>query len=186
MSIACHAITDQRATTTAMHHRAKGISRNTMRSRWRAVCALTIGVSVTIAVRALPAQRTPSVSDTAVAAAMHNYTRVLKLVNADSSAALFTADAEMLQAGMAPIRGREAIRAFLKPFDGRAIVDSASSTIDTIESHGTTAYLWGSYHQRTRIPPGAFADYDGRVVIEWRRDADHAWRIARILMQPAG
>lgn len=120
-----------------------------------------------------------------VTAALQNYIRVLRLVNSDSSAALYIADGEMLQAGQPAIHGREAIHRFLRPFDGKAIVDSASATIDNVAVYDTTAYVWASYYQRTRMPPGAFADYRGRFVSEWHLTPDHTWRIARILMQPA-
>lgn len=115
---------------------------------------------------------------------MQHYLRSIQLVNSDSVAATYTADAEMLQAGSAPIRGREAIRAFLKPFDGRAIVDTVRGTTDALEVYDSTAYLWGGYHQVTRLD-GPAATYNGRFVIRWRLEPDGAWRIARILMQPA-
>ena len=120
----------------------------------------------------------------AVEAAMQHYVRLTRLVNSDSVAAMYTPDGEMLQARAAPIRGRDAIRAFLKPFDGHAIVDTATSTTEQVEVFDSTAYLWGSYHQVTRLdgPPAA---YNGRFVTRWRLEPDGNWRIARILMQPA-
>lgn len=115
---------------------------------------------------------------------MQHWIAMTKLVNADSAASVYTADAIMLQAGAEPITGREAIRAFLKPFDGRAVVDSISGHATQVDRYGDEAYLWGEYFQRTRIPPGEAMPYHGRFVIKWRRERDGVWRIARILMQP--
>ena len=119
-----------------------------------------------------------------VEAAMRHYVRLTQLVNSDSVAAMYTNDGEMLQARSAPIRGREAIRAFLKPFDGHTVVDTVTSTTDALDVYDSTAYLWGGYHQVTRLD-GPPATYNGRMVIRWRLEPDGAWRIARILMQPA-
>lgn len=121
-----------------------------------------------------------------VVGAMQHWIHVTQLVNADSAAAIYTPDAEMLQASMPPIHGRDAIHAFLKPFDGRAVVDSISGTAGRVDVFDSTAYLWGEYYQKTRIPPGAPQAYRGRFVTEWRLGGDGTWRIARILMQPAG
>jgi ketosteroid isomerase-like protein len=120
-----------------------------------------------------------------VEAAMQHYIRTIRQVNSDSAAAMFTAGADLYEGGMQSLHGREAIRTFLKPFDGKAVVDTATSTTLAIEVHGTTAYLWGEYYQHTRIPPGRFAPYHGRFVSEWHREGDGQWRIARMMMQPA-
>jgi uncharacterized protein (TIGR02246 family) len=121
----------------------------------------------------------------AVVAAMDHYAALVRAVNSDSVAAMFTQDAQLLEPGMAPLRGREAIRAFLAPFDGKVTVDTVENRTDLVEVYGDTAYLWGRYRQVARTgdqPPGEF---DGRYVARWRLEADGRWRLARLLMQPA-
>ena len=121
----------------------------------------------------------------AVLQAMAHYTRLIQLVNSDSVAAVYTADAELLEPGMAPLRGREAIRSFLAPFDGQAVVDTVESGTDQLEVYGPVAYQWGTYHQVARLRGQAPAAFYGRYVAQWRLEGDGAWRLARLLMQPA-
>ena len=119
----------------------------------------------------------------AVAASWDHYVAMLKLVNSDSVAAMFTDSAEMYQPQMAPIRGRDAIRAFLAPFDGHAHVDSVSSATIAINVYGDVAYQWGTYHQVAHVDAGKPGAFNGRFVAEWGRSGSGSWRIRRILMQ---
>ena len=121
----------------------------------------------------------------AVAAAWDHYVAALKLVNSDSVAAMFTDSAEMYQSGAAPIRGREAVRAFMVPFDGHAHVDSVTSMIIAINVYGDVAYQWGTYHQVARLDNGQPGTFNGRFVAEWARVGTGGWKIRRLLMQPA-
>jgi ketosteroid isomerase-like protein len=116
---------------------------------------------------------------------MDHYLAMLKLVNSDSVAAMFTDSAEMYQAAAPPIRGRDAIRAFLKPFDGHAHVDSVSATTIALNVYGDAAYQWANYRQVARVGGGAAESFDGRFVVEWARGAGGNWKIRRLLMQPA-
>ncbi len=121
----------------------------------------------------------------AVAAAMEHYTALIRTVASDSIAAMYTEDGELLEAGMAPLRGPKEIREFLAQFDGKVVVDSASTVSDDVEIFGTTAYQWGSFSQVARVqdqPPGKFS---GRYVARWRRTPEGQWKLTRLLMQPA-
>ena len=121
----------------------------------------------------------------AVAASWDHYLAMLKLVNSDSVASVFTDSAEMYQSGTAPIHGRDAVRAFMAPFDGHAHVDSVTSTSIAINVYGDVAYQWGTYHQVAHLDAGAPGTFNGRFVVEWSRGASGSWRIRRLLMQPA-
>jgi len=121
----------------------------------------------------------------AVVAAMEHYTALIRAVASDSIAAMYTEDGELLEAGMAPLRGPKEIREFLAQFDGKVVVDSASTVSDDVEVFGTTAYQWGSFSQVARVqdqPPGKFS---GRYVARWRRTPEGQWKLTRLLMQPA-
>lgn len=120
----------------------------------------------------------------AVQAAQDHYIALIKRVNSDSLASLYTTDGELLEPGMAALNGREAIRAFLAPFDGKTVVDTVYSRTEALEVHGTVGYLWGSYHQVARMPPQPAGTYDGRFVAKWQLEPDGHWRLARLLMQP--
>jgi len=120
-----------------------------------------------------------------VVAAMEHYTALIKVVASDSIAAMYAADGELLEAGMAPLRGPKEIRAFLAQFDGKVVVDSASTVSDDVEVFGDTAYQSGSFSQVAKVqdqPPGKFS---GRYVARWRRTPEGPWKLTRLLMQPA-
>ena len=116
---------------------------------------------------------------------MDHYTTMLKHVASDSVAAMFTVDGEMLQANMAPIHGRAAIRAFLAPFDGHATVDSVSTSTTSLAVYGSAAYQWGTFHQVARMDGGAPGTFNGRYAAQWAKELDGQWRVVRLLMQPA-
>jgi uncharacterized protein (TIGR02246 family) len=125
----------------------------------------------------------PAKARAEIAAAERHYGEAVRQP-VDSLVNCFTQDGQMLQPGMAALRGRDAIRAFLEPLKGMAMVESASLNPEAVEVHGNTAYDWGTYAQRAIIGDKPAQDFLGRYVIEWRREADGLWRIARILVQP--
>lgn len=119
-----------------------------------------------------------------VEAAMRGYTNALRTATPDSLTDWFTRDGVLLEPGMNALNGRAAILAFLTPLAGTATVQSAESTPEWFELHGTTAYLWGTYRQRVVVGTQPAAEYTGRYVGEWRRESDGQWRIARMMVQP--
>ncbi len=118
-----------------------------------------------------------------VLARLDAYTAAARAVDADASAAFFTAGGTLFEPGIPPIVSRDSIRAFVQSFPG-VVVDSAVATADTVELFGTTALVWGTYFEKLRFagqPPSA--QY-GRFVMEWRRENDGAWRIDRYYRVP--
>jgi uncharacterized protein (TIGR02246 family) len=126
----------------------------------------------------------PAAARREVEAAMQMYTALLKTGPVDAQVALYTADGELLEPGMAPLHGRDAIKAFLTPLFGAVDVESATTTSDAVEVYGDAAYQWGTYSQRVAEHGKPAADYNGRYVASWRREADGKWRVARFLVQP--
>lgn len=119
----------------------------------------------------------------AVLSRLDDYTAAARAVDAEASAAFFTAGGTLFEPGIPPIVTRDSIRAFVQSFPG-VVVDSAVATADTIELFGATALVWGTYFERLRFagqPPSA--QY-GRFVMEWRRERDGAWRIDRYYRIP--
>jgi uncharacterized protein (TIGR02246 family) len=120
----------------------------------------------------------------AIEGAMQHYTELLRTGPPEALAATFTAEGELLEPGMAAVHGRDAIRSFLAPLFSAVTVESASTESETVEVFGTAAYQWGTYRQRVAEHGKPAADYHGRYVAAWRREADGHWRLARMLVQP--
>jgi len=116
---------------------------------------------------------------------MEHYTALIRAVASDSIAVMYTEDGQLLEAGMAPLRGPTEIREFLAQFDGKVVVDSASTVSDDVEVFGTTAYQWGSFSQVARVQDQPPAKFGGRYVARWCRTPEGRWKLTRLLMQPA-
>lgn len=115
--------------------------------------------------------------------AMQRYMVAARAVNADEIAAFYTPTAILFEPGINPIEGRETIRAFIASFPG-VKVDSATTTPDTIEVFGGTAFFWGSYFERLSFPGQPVSEQHGKFVIEWVRQADGQWFIQRNFRVP--
>jgi uncharacterized protein (TIGR02246 family) len=122
-------------------------------------------------------------SRAAVEAAMRGYAAALKSGPPEAVAAWFTADGELLLPGMAPVHGREAIRAFLAPM-AAIEVESVEVGTDAVEVHGNSADLWGTYHQLAGEKGKPKEMHAGRFAALWHQDAGGAWHLARLMMQP--
>lgn len=119
-----------------------------------------------------------------VEAALAEYSRNLKALDSAKLASSYEADGELLDPGMAPHKGPAAIKAFLDSFQG-VVIESASMTPESTEVWGAAAVVFGTYAQRVRVGDTPAADYRGRFVAEWARQADGRWLIRRLLTQPS-
>jgi len=157
---------------------------------WRITAAvafvLGFGAPWSAAAQAPPAAPAASAENpgTAVEAAMRGYAAALKSGPPEAVAAWFTADGELLLPGMAPVRGREAIRAFLAPMASAVEVESVEVGTDAVEVHGESADLWGTYRQLAGEKGKPKEMHTGRFAALWHRDAAGAWHLARLMMQP--
>jgi uncharacterized protein (TIGR02246 family) len=108
------------------------------------------------------------------------YDAALLAMNADAIAALYLPEGEMWDQGRLSRKGPEAIRAFLKSFDGQVKVESQQTTIDRIGWQGARAIVDTTYRQGARIlATQALVDAHGHIRFEWLKDGTGAWRIAR-------
>jgi len=82
-----------------------------------------------------------------------------------------------------PVHTRDSIRAFIASFPG-AKVQVAITSPDTIEVHGGTAYLWGSYFERLDFPGQPTSEQHGKLVAQWVRQDDGRWLIHRMFRVP--
>ncbi len=115
---------------------------------------------------------------------MRAYDSILVYGPPDSTAALYTVDGILFIPGMQPLQGRQSILDFLSPIWASSTVLTAKTTVDTIQVFGGHALSWGTYEEIAGPRGQAPSLYRGRVVMEWAREADGRWRIARVLTQP--
>lgn len=118
-----------------------------------------------------------------VEAALQRYQAAARSVNPDSVAAWYTATGTLFEPGIKPIVTRDSIRAFVASFPG-VRVDVATATADTIEVHGGTAYLWGSYFEKLGFPGQPDSEQHGKFVMQWVRQPDGGWLIERQFRVP--
>src|SRR5262249_51943348 len=124
---------------------------------------------------------TPESDERQIRDAVAAYDSAVRRMDSDAIAAMYTADGEMWNAGQRICEGPDAIRAFLKSFEGHVKVETHETTIESVELAGDRAVVVATYHQRSRLLDGAsdVAEVRGRIRFEWvRTDATH-WRLKR-------
>lgn len=132
----------------------------------------------------LAAESSGSSAERDIEAALQRYTAAVKSGPVDAIVACYTEDADLLQPGMAPLHGRKAIRDFLAPLATQFAVESAEMASDSLQVFGDFAFQWGAYRQTAGPVGGKPGRYEGRFAAEWHREADGAWRMRRLMVQP--
>lgn len=122
-----------------------------------------------------------------VADAMQRYQDAARSTDPDRISAFYTDTGVLLEPGIQPIVGRDAIRAFIASFPG-VRVDVATATPERIDvwtndSHNH-AILWGSFHEKLGFPSQPDSEQHGRFVTQWIRRADGSWLIERFYRIP--
>lgn len=115
--------------------------------------------------------------------ALDRYVRASRAVDPDSIAGSFAPGGMLFEPGIRPIVTRDSIRAFVRMFQG-AVVESASVVPETVETYGSTAYVWGSYYERLSFPGQPRSEQRGRLVMQWLRDSNGDWLLNRYLRVP--
>jgi uncharacterized protein (TIGR02246 family) len=128
--------------------------------------------------------RQSATAQQAVEQAMRDYAVSLRKGTPDAVASHYAKDGELLLPGMAPLKGRDAIRDFLAPLVQAVEVESVDTATDLLEVHEKTATQWGTYKQVAgeRGKPGQL--HEGRYSALWHLEADGQWRLVRMMMQP--
>jgi uncharacterized protein (TIGR02246 family) len=116
-------------------------------------------------------------------AALREYAHLQVAKDAAGLAAFYTPDGELLEPGMESLKGPAAIRKFLESF-GDVRMESASMTADRTQVWDDNAVQWGSYSQRVALPGKPVAEFRGRFVAQWSRQANDRWLIRCLLTQP--
>lgn len=114
--------------------------------------------------------------------ATKHYASVLKGTSVDSVVAAYTQDGELHLPGMAPLKGRDAIRKFLLPLIDQTTVESVQMDVDSVVLNALSAEQDGHYRQRAGPKGGAARDYKGRFHATWRFEPGGQWRLSRLTM----
>ncbi|HVU54494.1 MAG TPA: nuclear transport factor 2 family protein [Puia sp.] len=112
--------------------------------------------------------------------AMQHYDQLIKKMDADSIALLYTADGDL--GGIA--HGRDSIRRFLSSFKGIRILEVASST-DSLAMNGDTAFQGGHYKQSGIMNEKDTFHVSGSYHAQWVWIKEEGgWRIKKMTTQP--
>lgn len=122
---------------------------------------------------------------TQLAAATRHYAEILKGASADSVAAAYALEGELDLPGMAPLKGRDAIRKFLAPLVAATAVESVEMDVDSEVLNNASAEQYGHYRQRAGPRGGAPQEFKGKFHAIWRSSPDgKTWLISKLTMTP--
>lgn len=111
--------------------------------------------------------------------AMKQYDHLIKKMDTDSIALLYTADGDL--GNMA--HGRDSIRKFLDTFKNFKVL-SQSSTSDSIKISGDSSFQKGVYHQTVIVAPKDTVTVKGSYTALWLWVAPNGWQIKRMDTKP--
>ena len=108
---------------------------------------------------------------------LSRYDRLVRSMDAAGIAEMYTPDGELRQASNV-IRGRDAIREYLRSFEGKFRVIENETTIQGLEIHGDVANVVTTFRQRTLILESSqIVQPRGTLRSQWVRGPDQLWRI---------
>lgn len=111
--------------------------------------------------------------------AMNQYDRLIKKMDADSIALLYTPDGDL--GGIA--KGRDAIKKFLSTFKEVRVLSQASTT-KSIEIHDNTSIQKGTYRQVVLTQGNDTIKVYGEFVATWLWIPHDGWHISRMITKP--
>ncbi len=115
-----------------------------------------------------------------VTAAMGQYDRLIKKMDADSIALLFTKQGEL--GTMA--HGRDSIRAFLKGFKNVEVLKQTSA-IGFLKLKNDTALLKGTYWQTDLVDQKDTIHLKGNYIANWVWLKNEGWHLQKIITTPS-
>ena len=118
-------------------------------------------------------------SKESVELAMKEYDHLIKNMNADSIALLYTPDGDLGDIA----HGRDSIRKFLLSFKNVKVV-SQSSTTTFLEINGDSSLQKGTYMQTVFIPGKDTLKVKGEYIANWLWMSPGGWHIEHMVTKP--
>lgn len=115
--------------------------------------------------------------------ALAAYAAGLAARDADRVAGSFAPDGELVVPGREPIRGPEAIRAWVASLAGTTVLEQEVKG-PLVQVVGPSALQRGDFRRKERLADGQVVETKGRFEAEWVRLTDGSWRLARITGDP--
>ena len=107
----------------------------------------------------------------------------MRAMDADKLAASFTEDGEMQDRDHEPVKGREAIRTFLRSLSGVTVEENEVKGV-SLQIVGPSALQAGTFRQKSRLAGGKVVESKGTFEAEWERQPDGSWLLARMATNP--
>jgi uncharacterized protein (TIGR02246 family) len=118
-----------------------------------------------------------------IEAALQAYSGHMLAMDADRIAASFTPDGELQDRDRPPLKGRDAIRAFLSSLTGVKVEENEMTGV-TLNLLGPGATQGGTFRQKARLADGKTVETKGTFEAEWERQADGSWLMSRMTTNP--
>jgi hypothetical protein len=136
-------------------------------------------------VHARRAPKPPVTLAAEVQAALREYAGFILTMSGDSIASRFTPDGESQDGGSAPIVGPDAIRTHLASFTGFKVLGNTLAA-DSTRVVMDTAWQWGSYWQRVKVPAGDTVEVSGRFSATWLFSSARGWLVRKMVTVGGG
>lgn len=138
----------------------------------RPVRLLPLLFAATLSCQAAAPPDTSAAAGQAIDAANANWARLTAAGHADSIVQFYHANAVLLPPNMAPVRGLEAIRAFLAQINTMSRpAPTLTVRAESVWAHGDLAVELGRWHfawpAGAKRPPGAPAADSGKYIVRW-------------------
>ena len=117
------------------------------------------------------------VQQAAIETTNREFMEAVKRGDPASAAALYTEDATLLPPNSEPIRGRQAIQAFLASLVKMGTRELKLETVDVEYLHDV-AYEVGAYELKMEPEGGQAVTDRGKYVVVWKRESVGPWKLA--------
>ena len=118
-----------------------------------------------------------------IESALRAYSANMRAMDAGKIAASFTEDGEMQDRDREPVKGREAIRTFLRSISGVTVDENEVKGV-SLQIVGPSALQTGTFRQKSRLADGKVVESKGTFEAEWERQPDGSWLLARMTTNP--
>jgi uncharacterized protein (TIGR02246 family) len=140
---------------------------------------LMLAVVASCSSSATPPRDTRASDESAIEAAMKDYTAAILSNDAAKVASWWTDDALYIDRAAPAIHGRAGLDSLVKGELSGMSVTAVSVEKDDLAVSGDLAYFIGRYREVLQPRQGAAVENAGRFVFIWKRQLDGTWKIAR-------